>query len=58
MIVDEEQHLSVEQKEKLKEHKLDTKVKLIAVDYNKEYEIGSFMVKWVPTSAIASFKDI
>lgn len=36
-------------REKLKEHKLDTKVKLIAVDYNKEYEIGSFMVKWVPT---------
>ncbi len=33
---------------KLKEYKLDTKVKLIEVEHNKEYEIGDFKVKWVP----------
>lgn len=33
---------------KLKDHKLDTKVKLIEVDFNKEYQIGLFGIKWVP----------
>lgn len=36
-------------REKLKEHKLDDKTKLIEVEYNKEYEIGNFKVKWVPS---------
>ncbi|MDR2007370.1 MAG: ribonuclease J [Alphaproteobacteria bacterium] len=35
-------------KSKLKEFNLDTKVKLIAVESNKEYDVGSFKVKWVP----------
>lgn len=35
---------------KLKEHKLDNKINLIDVNINQEYEIGQFVVKWLPVS--------
>ena len=35
---------------KLKEHKLENKIKLIEVNTNQDYQIGDFKVRWIPIS--------